>query len=188
MFVERVALAEIPMHARIEPLVLQSVLTQLGAEPRGLRHQLDRGFHELQARQPCLADFVAGEIAQLPGPRIQALGYFLAVLVYRVFEEAFGSQLSAVQLPDVSRTLEQLVTDSQLRSEGAGGSSYSEDAIAVGQPALISLLRNEIDRAVSINPDEPRWDSFDAFYESLLVLVLVLTQAVAPSPALHHSS
>jgi hypothetical protein len=186
MFVERVALDEIPVRARIEPAVLQSVLVQLGSEPRGLRRQLDRGFHDLQARQPCLADFVAAEIAQLPGQRVQALGYFLAVLVYRVFEEAFGNQLGAVQLPDMSRTLEQLVTDSQLRSEGAGGSSYSEDAIAVGQPALISLLRSEIDRAVSKHPDEPRWDAFDPFYESLLVLVLVLTRAVAPSP--HHSS
>ena len=58
--------------------------------------------------------------------------------------------------------------------------SYSEDAIAVGQPALIGLLRTEVDRAVQEQPDAP-WEALDPFYESLLVMVLVLTHAVAPA-------
>jgi hypothetical protein len=185
MFVERVALDAVPGYARIAPAVLNSVLTGMLSEPAGFARLLDAGFREMELRQPCLANYVAAEVTELPGPRVQGLGYFLAVLVFRAFEEAFGSRLASVQLQDVTSMLERLIADSQLRSQGAGGVSYSEDAIAVGQPALIGLLRAEVDRAVEEQPEQP-WEALDPFYESLLVMVLVLTQAVAPARA--HSS
>jgi hypothetical protein len=76
------------------------------------------------------------------------------------------------------RMLDRLIADGELRSGGAGA-FYSEDAIAVGQPALVGVLRDEVDRAVRDDPEAP-WEALDAFYESLLVMVLVFTQAVAP--------
>jgi hypothetical protein len=180
MFVERVALDEVPGYARIAPAVLNAVLSRMLCEPAGFARLLDAGFRAMEMRQPCLADYVAAEVAELPSPRVQGLGYFLAVLVFRAFEEAFGRRLASVQLQDVTAMLERLIADSQLRSQGAGGVSYSEDAIAVGQPALIGLLRTEVDRAVQDQPDAP-WEALDPFYETLLVMVLVLTHAVAPA-------
>jgi hypothetical protein len=179
MFVERVALDPVPEHARIAPNVLHVVLANMLQGRVALARVLDAGFREMEHRQPCLADFMANEVAELPGPRVQGLAYFLAILVFRAFEEAFGARLSNVRMPDVTRMLDRLITDSELRSEGAGGVSYSEDAIAVGQPALVGLLRSEVDRAVLEHPEAP-WEALDGFYESLLVMVLVLTQAVTP--------
>jgi hypothetical protein len=182
MFVERVALDPIPVYARIAPAVLTSVLSLLLGRTGELARTLDAGFRDMESRQPDMAAFIAAEVAQLPGPRVQALAYFLAVLVFRAFEEAFGSRLGRVQTRDMTHMLERLIIDGELRSGGAAGSSYSEDAIAIGQPALVSLLRSEVDRAVAEDPDAP-WEALDRFYESLLVTVLVLTQAVGPRVA-----
>jgi hypothetical protein len=178
MFVERVALDAVPSYARVAPAALHAVLKQMLGHPAALARELDAGFREMESRQPCLAKFISGDVAELPGPGVQALAYFLSVLVFRVFEEAFGARLGTVRTPDLTHMLARLIADGELRSGGAAGPSYSEDAIAVGQPALVGLLRNEIDRAVREDPDAP-WEALDAFYESLLVMVLVLTQSVA---------
>jgi hypothetical protein len=181
MFVQPVALQPIPEYARIASPVLTSVLTRMLADPAALTNALDDGFRCMESRQPELAEFIAGELSQVDGPRPQALAYFLAVLVYLAFEEAFGARLSAVARSEVLQTLDRLVTDGELRSGGAAGPSYSEDAIAMGQPALIELLRSEVDRAVEESPQDVGWQHMDAIYETLLVELLVLTQAVAPS-------
>ena len=179
MFVEPVALDPIPAYARIAPSVLTSVLARLLEGPDKLARSLDAGFRDMEGKQPALAAFLAEEVADLPGPRVQGVAYFLAVLVFRAFEAAFGARLGRVQTRDMTHMLERLIVDGQLRSGGAAGASYSEDAIAIGQPALVGLLRSEVDRAVADDPNAP-WEALDDFYESLLVMVLVLTQAVGP--------
>jgi hypothetical protein len=181
MFVQPVALPPMPEYARVAPPVLTSVLKRMLADPQALTCALDDGFRAMERRQPELAEFVAGELSQVDGPRPQALAYFLAVLVYLAFEEAFDARLSVVASLEIAHTLDRLVTDGELRSGGAAGASYSEDAIAMGQPALIALLRSEVDRAIEESPQDLGWQHMDAIYETLLVELLVLTQAVAPN-------
>ena len=178
MFVQSVALEAIPEYARVAPTVLTSVLSRMLADPDALTLALDDGFRAMESRQPCLAEFVSGELAVIDGPKISAVGYFLAVLVYLAFEEAFGDRLGRVQNNDVLQTLDRLVTDGELRSQSTDGASYSEDAIALGQPALIALLRSEVDRALEDAPNTAS-ERIDALYEMLLVELLALTRVVA---------
>lgn len=182
MFVERVALSVVPGHARIAQATVDHVVSRLVRDPEGLPRALRTGFLEMEQRQPCLAAYVAHELSELQLPEIQAEAYFLSVLVFRAFEDAFGARLGRVELSDVNRTLARLVTDSELRAQHVRGATYSEDAIAVGQPALLCCMRGHIDRAVDRRP-ELAWESLDQFYESVLVMVLVLTQAVTPDVA-----
>ena len=177
MFVERVALDAVPGYARITQAAVDSALSRIAHAGEGHERTLRAGFRDMEQRQPALAAYVAHELSELQLPEIQAEAYFLSVLVFRVFDEAFGARLSRVQLTDINRTLARLVADSELRAEHVGGATYSEDAIAVGQPALLCCLRAQIDRAVNGTP-ELAWESLDGFYESLLVMILVLTQAV----------
>ena len=180
MFVERVALDAVPGSARVEQATVDAVLARLVRDPEGLR----AGFLDMEQRQPCLAAYVAHELSELQLPEVQAEAFFLAVLVFRAFEEAFGAGLARVELPDVNRALTRLIADSELRAEHVRGATYSEDAIAVGQPALLCCLRAHIDRAVNRRP-ELAWESLDGFYESVLVMVLVLTHAVASNAVMH---
>jgi hypothetical protein len=179
MFVEQVALDVVPEYARISLRVVDAVVSRFLQDPARFERSLDHGFHAMQARQPALAEYMAGEISQLPAARVQGLAYFLCVLVYRSFEEAFGARLARVELDDINGMLARLIADSELRAQWASGVTYSEDAIAVGQPALVNVLREEVDRAASDEP-EIAWEAIDPFYESLLVVVLALTHAVAP--------
>ena len=179
MFVEPVALVPTPAYARIAPNVLVTVLSSMLDKSRVLPRALDAGFREMESRQPALSAFLADEIAKLPDPRVQGFAYFLAVLVFRAFESSFGVRLGRIQTRDMTHMLERLIVDGQLRSGGAAGASYSEDAIAIGQPALVGLLRSEVDRAISRDPQAP-WEALDDFYQGLLVAVLVLTEAVGP--------
>jgi len=183
MFVERVALDAVPGYARIAQGPVDAVLSRLLRAEHGQVRTLRAAYLEMEQRQPRLAAYVAHELSELQLPEVQTAAYFLSVLVYRAFEEAFGARLSRIELPDINRALARLVADSELRAEHVRGKTYSEDAIAVGQPALLCCVRAQIDRAVQSQPDLA-WESLDLFYESLLVMVLVLTQAVAaPSRA-----
>jgi len=178
MFVERVALDVVPPDARIAQATVDAVLARLARDHEGMPRALRAGFLEMEQRQPCLAAYVAHELSELQLPEVQAEAYFLSVLVFRAFEDAFGARLARVELPDINRALTRLIADSELRAEHVRGATYSEDAIAVGQPALLCCMRAHIDRAVDHRP-ALAWESLDRFYESLLVMVLVLTQAVA---------
>ncbi len=180
MFVQSVALSPVPEFARVPPAVLTHVLSRMLGEPDALVHMLDDGFRRMERSQPSLAEFVSNELSQVDGPRISAVAYFLAVLVHQAFEEAFGQRLGRVQLSDLTQAVDRLVTDGQLRTQGGDTITYSEDAIAIGQPALVALLRSEIDRALDEAPEEARTLSVDALYEMLLVQLLALTSAVAP--------
>lgn len=179
MFVQRVALEAIPPYAQVAPSVLTSVLSRMLGDPEALTLALDDGFRAMESRQPCLAEFVSGELALIEGPKLSAVGYFLAVLVYLAFEEAFGDRLGRVQNADVMQTLDQLLTDGELRTRDVERVSYSEDAIALGQPALIALLRSEVDRALEAAPEDAVTERVDALYEMLLVELLALTRVVA---------
>lgn len=188
MFVERVALDAVPGDARVAQASVDAVLSRLLRAEGGQERALRPAFLELEQRQPRLAAYVAHELAELDVPEVQAAAYFLSVLVYRVFEEAFGARLARVELSDINRALARLVADSELRASHVRGQTYSEDAIAVGQPALLCCLRAQIACAVDRQPDLP-WERLDAFYESLLVMILVLTQAAVSTPPEHaHSS
>jgi len=178
MFVERVALAAVPGYARVAQSALDAALASITRAGEGQQRALRAAYLEMEQRQPSLAAYVAHELSELPLREVQTAAYFLAVLVYRAFTEAFGERLARVELRDINRALARLVADSELRAEHVRGQTYSEDAIAVGQPALLCCVRAQIERAVHSQP-ELAWESLDAFYESLLVMVLVLTQAVA---------
>jgi hypothetical protein len=181
MFVQPVALPPVPDFARVAPAVLTRVLSRMLGDPSALTALLDDGFRDMEARQPHLAEYVSNELALAEGPRISAIAYFLSVLLHQTFDEAFGSRVGRVQQVDLEQTVDRLVTDGELRTRSTDRVSYSEDAIALGQPALVSVLRSELDRALEDAPEESKSPSIDTLYEMLLVELLALTNAVAPS-------
>ncbi|MET0391311.1 MAG: hypothetical protein ABW321_35385 [Polyangiales bacterium] len=178
MLVERVALQAVPEYARIDRAVVELAVSRLLHGKAGFERALNAGFRAMELRQPCVASFIATELTEQEHPRVRELGYFLAVLIFRAFEEAFGPRLAGVGWPDLHRTALHLVADSELRSR-VRGQTYSEDAIALGQPALVRRLRGELEHAVGDDP-EIGGTALEQFYEKLLVVVWVLTHAVLP--------
>jgi hypothetical protein len=179
MFVEPVALDVVPAYARIAQSVIDTVVKRVCRVAPSVDKSLAGSFRQMEQRQPALAAFVAYELSELVSQPLQAVAYRLSVLVFGAFDEAFGARVECVALSDINRALSRLVADSELRSVWVPGNTYSEDAIAIGQPALVACLRAEVERAVASQP-ALEWDNLDRFYESLLAMVVVMTQAVAP--------
>lgn len=188
MIVQPVALPQVPAHAVIEQTVVNAILDRITLDITALRRGLDTGFHEIERAHPDLAEFIAAEITLLDSAAGQSLAYFLSVLVYLSFREAFGGQLAVVSREDVTRHQQHLIADGTLRHLGASRGTYSEDQITLGQPALVRMVRREIDRAAA--EDGIPWSALDPLFEALLVEVMLLSEAVAapqraPRPSLH---
>jgi hypothetical protein len=179
MFVEPVALDVVPAYARIAQSVVDIVVKRTGRRVGDVDKSLACSFRQMEQRQPALAAFVAYELSELSSQPLQTVAYRLCLLVFGAFEEAFGPRVGKIELRDINLVLSRLVADSELRSAWVPGNTYSEDAIAVGQPALVPCLRAEVERAVSTQPSL-QWENLDRFYESLLAMVVAMTNAVAP--------
>jgi hypothetical protein len=149
-------------------------------EPARLTIELDVGFREMERQQPALSRYISDEIAEIADPQLSALAYFLGVVLFLAFREAFPARVLAVSSDEIRQVLDRLVTDGELRQTGAAGPSYSEDAIAQAQPVLASLLRDEIDRAVQETSENAAPLHVDSVYEALLVQMLALSYAVGP--------
>ena len=182
VFVERVAFESVPSYARIDPDVLADVRTRLLSDSNVLGTTLSAAFRALEHRQPAIASFIAHDLASIDDPGVQGVAYFMSMLVVQAFDESFGQRLGCVELADLHAALDRLIADGELRVVSGPGAFYSEDAVALGQPAVVKLLRAEFDAALELVPaDETSVAaSLDRFYETLLVLTLALTQAVAP--------
>jgi hypothetical protein len=173
MLIQPGAFAPVPSYAAVPGQAVAAVLQRLTAAG-ALQEPLDRAFRRLEAAQPELASFMAGELAELEQAEAQALGYFLFLLVFLAFEEAFGRRVRKLEAEDLDAALECLVADGEVRSQVCPEGSYSEDVVAVGQPALMDTIRGEISGAAKRVPE------VEPILQALLVEVVALTSAVAP--------
>ena len=172
MLIQPGALSPVPSYAAVPAQAVAVVLQRLTAAG-SLQHPLDVAFRRLESEQPELAGFIASELSELEQPEAQALGYFLFLTVYLAFEEAFHRRVRRLEPEDLDAALEQLVVDGEVRSQTCPAGSYSEDVVAVGQPALMDTIRGEIKAAAEKIPE------VDPILQALLVEVVALTQAVS---------
>jgi hypothetical protein len=169
MLIDKGALERVPAFAVVPEPVVIGVLRELSAED--MRPRLDRVFRRLENEQPALAGFLASELSALETGAGQALGYFLFLAVCSAFREAFGARIGPLTDADLDAALDTLLADGEVRSQTCPAGSYSQDAIAQGQPALMRLVHAEIADA----DDAPESDTV---LQVVLVLIVALTRAV----------
>lgn len=173
MWIQAGALQPVPSYAVISADAIARVTGRL-SDHRGLQQRLDMAFRQLEREQPQLTGFLAAELNELEAQPAQALGYFLFVLVFLAFREGFGARLREVAAEDLRAALEHLLADGEVRSRACSAGSYSEDIVALGQPALMHVVQSELENA----PDGA--GELSPVVQSVLVEIVALTQAVAP--------
>jgi hypothetical protein len=171
MLIQAGALSPVPRWAAVPERAVADALRRLTGDA-GMQPRLDEAFRRLELEQPELSAFVAGELSELEQPEAQALGYFLFMLVYVAFAEAFGRRMRAIEADELEAALAQLLTDGEVRGAACRFGSYSEDAIALGQPALMALVRGEVEDAAK------QATEVDAIMQAALVEILALSAAV----------
>jgi hypothetical protein len=171
MLIDHGALEPAPGYAVVPEQVVLAVVRELGDDDL-LRARLEREFRRLEAEQPMLADMLSSELTGMDRAAGQALAYYLFLTVYAAFREAFGARLGEVSDLDLDGAIETLLADGEVRSQTCIAGSFSQDVVALWQPAVMRLVQVEIDAARDAADADP-------VLQVLLVLIVALTRAVA---------
>lgn len=178
VLVQRVAIEAVPRYAVVDEDTVVQVVQRVTREDDAVP-VLEAAFDRLERRQPALAGWLAEELGQADEVGAQTLTYFLFLIVFMSFDEAFGGRLAEVRRADLAITFDRLAADGELR-DATPGESYSEDAVSISQPALMTLIHGEVERALDAAGQAGRALDVDPIVQALLIEVLALSAAVAP--------
>lgn len=177
MFLNKAALRPVPQFAVVDYESLEQV--EVSLDDDSLQERLDRGYADLDRKQPVLAEWMA-EVLTLSGDElVQSLGYFLTVTVYLAFQEAFPTRLSQVDQGELDIAEATLEADEELRAGDPLETLDSDDVLAMSQPAVLSFVQHHIHEALDQSEGEINLSELDEMYRAMLVFVIALSHAVA---------
>src|SRR5436309_1442862 len=117
MWVRSAAIRPVPAFAQLPRAALEAVEEWLGDDEAATEKRLNEVYELLEAKQPVLADRLSAAFAKNRDDVAMALGYFLALVIYRAFDEAFGAKLAAISTLALTGVEEALALDEQLRGD-----------------------------------------------------------------------
>ena len=180
MFLRKAALRAVPAYAVIDSDTIEAVEATLEDDDAALQDALDRGYADLDRRQPALSVWMAEKLALSSDELVQSLGYFLTVTVYLAFREAFPTRLDEIDESAIDVSNAMLTVDEELRADDPSEILDSDDVLAMSQPAVLSFVQHHVHEALDQSGGEVDLEQLDDVYRALLVLVICLSHAVTP--------
>ncbi len=178
MILRKAALRPVPAHAVVDTHTLHAMESALDDEEESLQDILDRGFNDLDRRQPAVAQHLADHLARTADELVQSLGYFLVVTVHMAFREQFPTRLVEVDEAALDIARATLAADEELRANDPTEVLDSDDVLALSQPAMLQYIQHHVDEALEQSDGEIDLDELDRIYRALLVEVIALSHAV----------
>ena len=179
VFLRKAALRPVPRWAIVEEDVIAGVEAALEDDETTLQEALDRGYSELDRRQPAMALWMADELSRVNDELAQSVGYFLSVTIYLAFREAFPTRLREIDEGMIHIAEATLRADEELRAEDPLEILDSDDVLAISQPSLIAYVQHHVGEALDQGEGEVDLDDLDDVYRALLVQVIAMSHAVA---------
>ncbi|MBI2895853.1 MAG: hypothetical protein HYY06_20010 [Deltaproteobacteria bacterium] len=142
------ALRPVDDWAVVPPEIVQGLSDELTTAGEGVRQIVDQAYREFDARQPIVAAFAAERINPLEDPTAVALGYFLSISVFMMFDRAFGGRMRELSEEDVAAAREALDSEDELRQQDPSAAMDSEDVVASQQPHVLAFVRRHLDAAL----------------------------------------
>jgi hypothetical protein len=142
------------------------------------RNQLDEAFDRFERQQPWLASYVGDALGEPLDETALALGYFLTLAIWLVFEQAHGEHLEEVSADSLQATEELIELDEQLRRKDPAEALDTDDVIAMEQPQVLEFVHDHIDGTLDAHAEEIDVDDVDSIYRLVLVEILTLSYAV----------
>jgi len=174
VWVRRSAIRPVPRFAQVPASAL--------AAARSETVQGREGLERLAAAQPALARFLRQRFEQPLDATALALAQTLVARVFVAFESAFGERLGVATDDAVSLVEHSLATDEALRQSDPMDALDSEDIVGIEQPALVAFVNERIDETLDQHARSIDVDHVAVVFRTILVQILVLSQAVAPPP------
>lgn len=148
------ALRPVSPWAVVPPEIVQQLAEELSTAGEEVRTIVDRAYRDFDARQPTISNFVAERINALGDPTAVALGYFLSITVFMMFERAFGGRVREVNDEELSAAKEALDSEDELRQAEPAAVITSEDVVTSHQPSVLAFVRQHLDAALEDDPSE----------------------------------
>jgi hypothetical protein len=190
MWPARAAIRPVAAHAVVPHEAIEAVESEL-ASSNDLETRIDQAFREFDTAQPVLARYLSREFDAVPDETAEALGQFLGVGVHGAFVQAFGTRLRRVEETAIETARASFDWDEELRRGAADEVLESDDLVAIGQPHLVSFVREQLEAALEPDDDgEPADVDLDAVatvYRAVLIEILVLGQSVTPPRGVVHA-
>lgn len=148
--------------------------------------RLDELHSRFEAEQPYLAARLDRVIRRSNDDMATALGYFLALVVWRAFDESFATKIGLVDQTAIESVEQALVLDEEIRGQDPAEAVDSDDVVAMEQPHIVHYLNEHIEAGLEVQATPSgevipvSVDAVHAVYRHLLMQVLALSYAVAP--------
>ena len=178
MILRKAALRPVPAHAVVDTHTLHAMEASLDDDDDSLQDILDRGFNDLDRRQPAVAQHLADHLARTADELVQSLGYFLVVTIHMAFREQFPTRLVEVDDSALDIARATLEADEELRANDPTEVLDSDYVLALSQPAVLQYIQHHVDEALEQADGEIDLDELDRIYRALLVEVIALSHAV----------
>lgn len=180
MWVRSAAIRPVPPYAQLPLAALGRAEAWLSEDESSAEARLNAAFERFERAQPALSAHVGGRLTRLNDEVALALGYFLTLVVWLAFEEAFDSRLGVPDETQLRGVEQSLDLDEELRGADPAEAVDSDDVVAMEQPHALLFIHEHIDTALEEYPEEADVDEVHGAYRVLLVQVLALSYAVSP--------
>ena len=147
-------------------------------DEQSARDQLDLAFDHFERHQPQLAAHIGETLGRPLDETALALGYFLSLSVWLVFERALPQRLDAVTTSELQSTIELIALDEELRRADPAEAIDTEDIVAMEQPEVLACVHAHVDATLEAHADGIDVDDVHEIYHVILVQILALSYAV----------
>jgi len=182
MWVRSAAIRPVPAFAVLPREALELVEEWLGDDEDATERYLNEIYTELEEKQPALAERLGEAFARCTDEVAEALGYFLALTMYRAFDTAFDPHVSRVTADGLRSVEEALDLDEELRGDDPTEVIDSDDVIAMEQPHAVAYIHEHLETALEVHAENADVDAIHGIYRLLLIELLALSYAVSAPP------
>jgi len=178
MWVRRSAIRPVPSYAKVHEGAVGRVQSELLLESVDSQADLDEAFENFELTQPALADHVGVVLSRNLGDSALALGYYLSLAIWMIFDRAQGGALGEVDPAELRSTKELYELDLSLREAEPTEPLETDDVVSMEQPALVSFVHDHIQTTLDSEHSTLQPEELRMIYSMLLIEILALSYAV----------
>ena len=180
MWVRSAAIRPVPQYARLSEVELGKVEQWLAGDEPDTERKLHEAFERFEQTQPALMHRLSRAMGRTTDEVALALGYFLSLVMWLGFEQAFGQRLRALSATEVEGVEQSLRLDEQLRGSDPVEAVDSDDVVAMEQPHAVEFIHEHVEAALEAHAGSADVDAVHGMYRIILIELLALSYAVTP--------
>ena len=142
------------------------------------QERLDQAYDDFESTQVALADYVGSILSRPLSDATLALGYFLSLSIWMVFDRYQGSALRTIGEEELKSTKQLFALDESLRESEPFEVLETDDVVAMEQPVLVAFVHEHVQATLDSQGGSVEAEELRAIYRMVLIEILALSYAV----------